>query len=276
MSEQPLAGVGATALWVAYLRARETVRPHRLFSDPYAARFLDAAPGWPPEIEEDDGPVSAAGAAFAWQAAVRTRFLDDSLLAAGNDGCRQAVLLAAGLDARAYRLDWPAGTRLFEVDTPDVLRFKESVLDGQGAVPRCDRTVVEADLREDWQELLVSAGFDATRRTAWLVEGLLVYLSAGEVARLLSAVAALSTAGSRLCLEHGGIALTAIDNRVWSVPVVRAIASLWRGGMGEATPGWLAGNGWAVQTHALDAVGESYQRPAPVATVGGFVTASRH
>lgn len=275
MPEQPLIGVGATALWVAYLRARETVRPDRLFADPYAAPFLDAAPGWPPEIEEDGGPVSAAGAAFAWQAAVRTRFLDDSLLAAADQGSRQVVLLAAGLDTRAYRLDWPAGTRLFEVDTPDVLRFKEGVLDGQGVTPRCDRTVVAADLREDWQELLPASGFDATRPTAWLVEGLLVYLTAGEVARLLSTVASLTVAGSRLFLEHGGIAPTAIDASVWSVPVVRAIASLWRGGMGEATPGWLAGNGWAVRTHALDAVAESYQRPAPVATVGGFVTATR-
>ncbi len=275
MPEQPLAGVGATALWVAYLRARETVRPDRLFSDPYAAPFLEAAPGWPPEIEEDGGPVSAAGAAFAWQAAVRTRFLDDSLMAATNEGCHQVVLLAAGLDPRAYRLGWPAGTRLFEVDSPDVLRFKESVLDGQGAVPRCDRTVVAADLREDWPELVLAAGLDASLPTAWLVEGLLVYLTAGEVARLLSAVATLSGPRSRLCLEHGGIAPAAIDSSVWSVPVVRAIASLWRGGMGEATPGWLAGNGWAVQTHALDAVGESYQRPAPVATIGGFVTATR-
>ncbi|HEY2427576.1 MAG TPA: SAM-dependent methyltransferase, partial [Acidimicrobiales bacterium] len=108
------AGVGRTAIGVAALRAAESERSDRLFADPYAARFVAAAE-WVP---------GATSPALAVWVAIRTRFLDELVLDATSGKCRQVVLLGAGLDTRAFRLDWPAGVRVFEVDVPDVLDFK--------------------------------------------------------------------------------------------------------------------------------------------------------
>jgi hypothetical protein len=83
------------------------------------------------------------------------------------------VLLAAGLDTRAFRLTWPDGVRLFELDLPDLVDYKERVLAEQAAVPRCQRTVLRVDLREDWPARLESAGLRPGEPTAWLIEGLL-------------------------------------------------------------------------------------------------------
>src|SRR5256885_588590 len=109
--QQPLAGVGKTALGVAHVRAQESRRPDRLFDDPYAQAFTEAVPGWFPstrdQAERAGAGMAALGAAFGWHAVIRTRFFDDHLIAATRAGCRQVVLLAAGLDTRAYRLDWP-------------------------------------------------------------------------------------------------------------------------------------------------------------------------
>jgi methyltransferase (TIGR00027 family) len=213
-SHQLPAGVGLTALAVAEARARETARPDRLFEDPFAQRFVDAAGA-------DFAPIVAAGsfdirALRAEFVAVRTRFFDDALLEAAAAGCRQLVLLAAGLDARAFRLDWPAGTRLFELDAPDVLAFKQAVLSSQSAAPRCDRRVIEVDLREDWRSALLAAGFRAHEPTAWLAEGLLMYLSEPERDALFARIGSLSAPGSRI----------ALDPAVWQVSqdVVDAIA----------------------------------------------------
>ena len=207
-AEEALRGAGKTALGAAMVRAAESGRADRLFDDPYAQAFLDAAPGAFPrrpgagEQPAGAGPIQAAGAAFYARAAVRTRFFDDYLSAAVAAGRRQVVLLAAGLDARAFRLAWPPGTRVFEVDVPGVLAFKDEVLAGCSAVPRCERVTVPADLRRDWAERLAEAGFGQTGPTAWLAEGVLLYLTAGEAGRLLSRVTALSAAGSRLGFEH--------------------------------------------------------------------------
>ncbi|MEV4259539.1 SAM-dependent methyltransferase, partial [Spirillospora sp. NPDC049652] len=135
-------GVGRTALGVARMRAAEHRRPDRLFTDPFAAAFAAAGPPAPPGR---DGPMRDL---LILQVIVRTRFYDDYLRAAADAGIRQVVLLAAGLDTRAFRLDWPAGTRLFEVDLPDVLAFKAATL--ADAEPRCERAAVAADLREEW------------------------------------------------------------------------------------------------------------------------------
>jgi methyltransferase (TIGR00027 family) len=139
----PLPGVAKTALGVARARARESRREDRLFGDPYAQAFVEAAPGvFPQEPATWQqraalGPLAPLGAAFHAHAVIRTRFFDDYLAGAAGAGCRQVVLLAAGLDTRAFRLAWPAGVRLFEVDLPGVLAFKEPVLAACGAVPRC-------------------------------------------------------------------------------------------------------------------------------------------
>src|SRR6185437_9179966 len=136
--------------------------------------------------------------------AVRTRFCDDYLLAAARSGCRQIVLLAAGLDARAFRLAWPEGSRVWEIDMPGVFAFKERVLANRGATPVCERTIIPADLRGDWPHLLTGTGFDPAQPAAWLVEGLLMYLDERERDLLMDRVGTLSGAGSRIALDHRG------------------------------------------------------------------------
>jgi methyltransferase (TIGR00027 family) len=200
----PLPGLGLTAVLVAGARAAESDRPDRLVDDPFARAFVDAARAASPRIAEALAePVDAAVTEARRDAiAIRTRFCDDYLVAAVRSGCRQVVLLAAGLDARAFRLAWPVGVRLWELDMPDVLAFKARVLDARGAVPGCDRRVVAADLREAWPAALRGAGFDPAAPTAWLVEGLLMYLDEGERDRLLDRVGPLASAGSRIALDH--------------------------------------------------------------------------
>src|SRR6266446_3596463 len=149
-------GVGQTAIGVARIRARESERADRLFHDPYAGAFVTAAQGavagqrTPPEQRTPPDERTSLGEIFQERVVIRTRFLDDYLIAAAAAGCRQVVLLAVGMDTRGYRLEWPAGTRLFEIDQPDVLAFKDAVLKRQGAVPRCHRAALAADLRENW------------------------------------------------------------------------------------------------------------------------------
>src|SRR5690606_38880684 len=144
-----------------------------------------------------------------------------------------------------------------------------------GATAACHRRVVPADVRDSWRAGLVDAGYDAAQSTAWLIEGLLVYLTAEEAMNVLSEVTALSAAGSQLFVEYGGIDPRAIDGSVWAIPAVREVVSLWRPGLGQATPGWLTDHGWRVLTHDLDTVADTYHRPAPVAVIGGFATATR-
>ncbi|MFZ0905697.1 MAG: class I SAM-dependent methyltransferase, partial [Mycobacterium sp.] len=133
--------------------------------------------------------------------AVRTRFFDSFFLEATQAGIRQAVILASGLDARAYRLDWPAGMTVFEVDQPQVIAFKTTTLADLGAEPTADRRAVAIDLRNDWPAALIEAGFDHTQPTAWIAEGLLGYLPPEAQDRLLDNISALSAAGSRLATE---------------------------------------------------------------------------
>jgi methyltransferase (TIGR00027 family) len=275
--QEPLAGVGKTALGVAHVRAQESRRRDRLFDDPYAQAFVDAAPGWFPatrgEAERAAPGMAALGAAFGWHAIIRTRFFDDYLTAACAAGCRQVVLLAAGLDTRAFRLEWPPRTSLFEVDLPDVMDFKERVLANQSARPRCQRTIIAADLREAWPQRLTAAGFDSRSATAWLVEGLLIYLSADEAARLLTDITDLSWPDSQLAFEHGSIADSTVFGKAQTMPAMREFTMLWKGGLGPETPAWLARHGWQVRTHVAAGIADSYQRPAPTDSSSGFLTA---
>ena len=133
--------------------------------------------------------------------AARTRYFDDFFHAAMRAGIRQVVILAAGLDSRAYRLQWPAGTTVFEIDQPKVLEYKTSTLDAHGAQPRARRVPVAVDLRNDWPAALADAGFHATQPTAWLAEGLLPYLPAEAQDRLFQLVTGHSAAGSRIAVE---------------------------------------------------------------------------
>jgi methyltransferase (TIGR00027 family) len=272
------AGVGRTALGVAMIRAKESRRSDRLFSDPYAAAFLAAAPAV--FDRADRGAVaclsglSSAGAAFWSHAVIRTRFFDDYLLDATGRGLRQAVLLAAGLDTRAYRLDWPAGVRLFELDLADVLDFKWRVLGRQAAVPRCDHRPVPADLREDWITPLTGAGLRPDQPTAWLLEGLLIYLSADEVIHLLTTLGELSAAGSRVAFEFESARAGALREQTGRLPAMAEYAALWKGGLADV-PGWLANHGWLLEMHDRARVATGYGRAPGGPTTGGFATAVR-
>jgi methyltransferase (TIGR00027 family) len=189
-----LEGVGGTGLTVAGIRAEETARPDRLFADPLAAAFVAAA-GSPPSRA-----TSRQAAALRLWIVARTVFLDELITAACADGVRQVVLLGAGFDTRAFRLPWPPGVRCFELDTGDVLAAKQQVLTEQGAVAGCERIVVPTDLGGDWPPALRAAGLDPVWPAIWVAEGLLVYLSPGQVDRLLDEVTSLSAPASRLGL----------------------------------------------------------------------------
>jgi methyltransferase (TIGR00027 family) len=134
--------------------------------------------------------------------AVRTRFFDDFFTTSFTAGVRQAVILASGLDTRAYRLAWPDGTVVFEIDQPSVVEFKTRVLADAGAALSADRRTVGIDLREDWPSALRNAGFDPSAPTAWIAEGLLIYLPPEAQDRLLDNITALSAPGSALATEH--------------------------------------------------------------------------
>lgn len=203
--------VGTTAVMVAAARAAETASVDPLISDPYARMLVEGAGGgvWGLMMDEDwvaravdiDPEGAAIFAHMGSYQAVRTRFFDDFFTAAGGAGIRQVVILASGLDSRAYRLNWPAGTTVFEIDQPKVLEYKESVLSEHGVRPTSTRREVAVDLRHDWPKVLREAGFDASTPTAWLAEGLLMYLPADAQDRLFSQITELSATGSRIAVE---------------------------------------------------------------------------
>jgi methyltransferase (TIGR00027 family) len=265
-SSEALNGVGGTSLGVARARAWESGRPDRLFDDPYAAAFTAAAP----TARRAVSPGSPR-ARLAFHVIIRTRFYDDYLLGACAAGCRQVVLVAAGLDTRAYRLPWPTGVRLYELDLPEVLTFKESVLAGQEAVAGCERTALPVDLLSEWPTALTGAGFVPNAPTAWLIEGLLAYLTADEATLLLTRVGALSAPGSRLSLERNNAAATFTEG---DRSGIKEYATLWKGGLGADTADWLGQHGWRTEVHELADVAASYGRPAPDASLSGFLTAT--
>ncbi|MFI6704521.1 SAM-dependent methyltransferase [Streptomyces sp. NPDC050509] len=190
---------------VAAARAIETHRPAPLARDEFAEHFVRAAPasaGWPVRADQvPGGHTNPFWERLGRYFAVRTRVLDDHLLRTVEAGVRQVVLLGAGLDSRAFRLGWPPGCVIHEVDTAEMLAFKQAVLDRAGAVPTADRRPLAADLRFDWGDALIDAGFDPAVPTAWLAEGLLLYLPAAAERHLIATVAGLSTAGSTLAYE---------------------------------------------------------------------------
>ncbi|CAO0835277.1 class I SAM-dependent methyltransferase [Streptomyces microflavus] len=199
-------GVGVTALLVAAARAIETHRPDSLARDVFAEHFVLAAPasaGWPIHPRQvPEGDADPLWGRFARYFGLRTRVLDDFLLQSVHaGGARQVVLLGAGLDSRAFRLDWPPGCVIFEIDREEVLAFKHQVLDGLSAAPKAARVPVPMDLRADWAGALPGAGFDPAAPSVWLVEGLLFYLPPAAETYLIDTVDRLSTAGSALAFE---------------------------------------------------------------------------
>lgn len=268
-----LAGVGRTALGVAAVRARESGRPDRLFDDQFAASFVAALPGAFDGQRALTDEQRAVGAAFAAHAVIRTRFYDDYLLAAGAP---QVVLLAAGLDARAFRLPWPDRVRVFEVDLPEVLAFKQTVLDARAAAPACVRTTVAADLSSpDWADQLVAGGFDAGRPTAWLIEGLLIYLTHEAADALLTTVDRLSAPGSRVAFEYrSGVTADLLD-QARSLAALTGYAELWRGGLAGDSADWLREHGWRPTVHPLADLAAEYGRPLRRAAASSLLDAVR-
>ena len=202
--------VGATATMVAAARAIATKADTPLINDRFAEPLVRAvgvdfltklATGElaAADVDDDEAPWKLEHMPIAM--AVRTRFFDAFFRAATQAGIRQAVILASGLDARAYRLDWPAGMTVFEVDQPEVIAFKTTTLADLGAEPTTDRRTVAIDLRNDWPAALIEAGFDKDQPTAWIAEGLLGYLPPEAQDRLLDNISALSADSSRLATE---------------------------------------------------------------------------
>jgi methyltransferase (TIGR00027 family) len=206
--------VGSTAVMVAAARARETESADPLIVDPFARVLVDGAGTgmWETFIDESvterikaaDPEAAAIFENMLGYQAVRTHFFDAFFTDAANSGIRQVVILASGLDARAYRLKWPAGTVVFEIDQPKVLEYKSQTLAAHGATATATLREVAIDLRQDWPTALRAAGFDPTAPTAWLAEGLLMYLPAEAQDTLFTEITALSAPGSRVSAEAIG------------------------------------------------------------------------
>jgi methyltransferase (TIGR00027 family) len=211
--------VGATAVMVALARAAETASPDPLIRDRFADVLVSTPElegvreqvyaWWNPEPDDGDGDEAPDFTVNSQHMinyqAVRTHFFDAYFAEAVAAGIRQVVILAAGLDSRAYRLDWPDGTVVYELDLPKVLQYKAETLAGHGATPLADRRPVPVDLRHDWPRALRDAGFDAAEPVAWLAEGLLPFLPAAAQEAMFVSIDALSGSGSRVAVEIFGV-----------------------------------------------------------------------
>lgn len=249
-------GVGKTAIAVAHIRAQESLRPDRLFDDPYATRFLAAA-GWAaPVADADESDIPARWLLMFRSVVVRTRFLDDLLLAAA---CPQVVLLAAGLDTRAFRLDWAAGTRVLELDLPEMVDFKEAVM--ADVEPKCARTVVGTDLLADWPADLLAAGFRPELPTAWVAEGLLMYFTPEQNEELLARVGAMTAPGSHLALTV--VSQHRLDHmRATNADPGAEVVDMWQSGAPDDPVAWLATHGWQATAYDPAERAAGYGRPA--------------
>jgi len=280
--------VGATALGVAAARAAETESETPLISDPFARVFLNAAgdgmwnwfaaPDLPAEIAEAEPDLKPRMQGMVDYMAARTSFFDQFFLDATRAGVRQVVILAAGLDSRAWRLPWPDGTTVYELDQPRVLEFKSSTLRGDGAQPTCNLVHVPVDLRHDWPAALQQAGFDSSAPSAWSAEGLLPFLPAAAHELLFERVQALSVAGSRIAVEAPGpdfLDEAAIAKRRETMQRVRDLMAkleperdipdvqdLWYFEEREDVGDWLRRHGWDVTvTEAVELMARYDRRP---------------
>ena len=202
--------VGATATMVAAARAMATTADNALINDPFAEPLVRAVGVdfftrlvtgelRPEDLDSDNETVGMQR--MTENMAVRTKFFDEFFLTATQAGIRQAVILASGLDSRAYRLAWPSGTTVYEIDQPDVIEFKTKTLAELGAEPTAKRRTVAMDLRYDWPSALIEEGFDPHQPTAWSAEGLLGYLPPDSQDRLLDTITELSAPSSRVAVE---------------------------------------------------------------------------
>lgn len=255
--------VGATATAVALQRAIASQGPDQLLDDPWAdplvravgsetfIKLLDTDLGQNTDAVLSRQPVRE-------RITVRTRYFDDFFLHATGSGIRQAVIVASGLDTRAYRLPWPAGTVVYEIDQPEVIEFKTRALANLGAEPTAQRRTVSIDLRDDWPSALVAAGLDTGAPTAWSAEGLLVYLPPDAQDRLFDNVTALSAPGSRIATEHMDMRNIPSD---WAQKLTERskrvgsnidLASLFFTGERNSAAEYLTGHGWRVDIRTTE------------------------
>ena len=253
--------VGATATMVAASRALASQGPDALLDDPFADPLVRAV-GLDPFIRILDGEISFEDDPLlnrktrTEQIAVRTRFFDDFFTTATDAGVRQAVILASGLDTRAYRLRWPAGTVVYEIDQPQVIDFKTTTLADLGATPSTERRAVGIDLRDDWPEALRRSGFNVHQPTAWSAEGLLPYLPPEAQDRLFDNITALSAPGTRLATEHipdpnafSGERVQRINERWQRFGLNFNAADLFYLGQRSIVVDYLTSHGWRVTAY---------------------------
>lgn len=272
--------VGVTATMVAAARALASKEANPLISDPYAAplvravgidfltKLVDGA------VLADDRAEDLTAKVMTETMAVRTRFFDDFFLDAGRSGIRQAVILASGLDSRAYRLPWPVGTVVYEIDQAAVIGAKTATMAQIGAAPTADRRAVAVDLRDDWPVALQNSGFDVRLPTAWSAEGLLVYLPPDAQDRLFDNITALSAPGSMLATEYhpdGGSSIgqgaSAISTRWRDLGFDVNLGDLFYTGERKPVVDYLASHGWQSSARTRSQVFEGYGRVFPDAEV---------
>lgn len=283
--------VGTTATAVAAVRAIASQGPDALLHDPLADPlvravgidfFIRMLDGEQFASAEDDPMLNRT--AMKEQIAVRTRFFDDFLTASG---LTQAVILASGLDTRAYRLAWPDGTSVYELDQPAVIDFKTATLADLGAATTAHRHAVPVDLRDDWPNALRHNGFDPSEPTAWIAEGLLAYLAPDAQDRLFDHITALSVPGSRLATEHIDMAALPDD---WAQKLTersrRAGFTIDRGALfyaGErnSAADYLRAHGWQVGVQTTEQIyaANGFELPddemAACGGGSGYLTATR-
>jgi methyltransferase (TIGR00027 family) len=292
--------VGATAVMVALARAAETASPDPLIRDRFAEPLVstpelqgvrEQVHAWWTGDEDDDPDFTVNSQHMINYQAVRTHFFDAYFADAVAAGIRQIVILAAGLDSRAYRLDWPDGTVVYEIDLPKVLEYKAETLAGHGATPVADRRPVPVDLRHDWPQALRDAGFDAAEPTAWLAEGLLPFLPAAAQEAMFASIGTLSGSGSRVAVEIFGVDQEKRREAEEKWQELRAKRQargqdtsfnpfdLWFEDEGRSDPAdWFAAHGWTARTVSardeglrLGRAPQSEERPF----INSFVTATK-
>lgn len=257
--------VGSTAVMVAAARAVETDSSDPLISDPYAKLLVaNAGTGvWETllneslidKLESVDPEIAAVYHHMRSYQAVRTHFFDAYFAEAVGAGIRQVVILASGLDSRAYRLDWPAATTVYEIDQPKVLGYKETTLAAHDVRAPVQHRAVAIDLRQDWPAALTAAGFDPAAPTAWLAEGLLMYLPADAQDRLFEQITALSAPGSQIAVEtaanHADQRRQEMSERFKKVAEQIGLEQtvdiqdlIYHDEDRAAVPEWLNGHGW--------------------------------
>ncbi|MFB7724025.1 SAM-dependent methyltransferase [Nocardia sp. NPDC056100] len=272
--------VGATAIGVAAMRAYETGREDAVFQDPYAGKLVGAvgSDSWTRMLRGQDQDLRETGGAFirgvmGYFLIARTLYFDRYFADAMEVGVRQFVILASGLDARAYRMQWPSGSVVFELDLPKVLEFKANALADDPI--EVDRREVPVDLRQDWPKALRDKGFDPTQPTAWLAEGLLRYLPGEAQDRLLANVAELSAPGSRMALNIGTGERAVSDEfrKRRAEALAQAglrvdLEQLWYPWEGRTDPRtWFAMHSWLVREGDPVALLEAHGRTVPEAAL---------